>query len=65
MVLIICTINESNLTIGTEIWFRTDKKCGRTDGMDGRSQNYIPLTSSGDNKMLEVCTNSVLLPVYT
>ena len=23
---------------------------GRTDGMDGRSQNNIPPTSSGDNK---------------
>ena len=34
MVLIICTKNESNLTIGTEIWFRTDKKCGWTEGMD-------------------------------
>ena len=49
--------------IGTEIWFRTDKKCGRTDGQkdgrngrtdgrtDGRRQNYIPLTSSGDKKV--------------
>ena len=38
--------------IGTEIWFRTDKKCGRTewtDGQtDGRRQNYIPPTSSGE-----------------
>ena len=42
--------------IGTEIWFRTDKKCGQTDvragGMDGRkdrrSQNYISPTLSGD-----------------
>ena len=33
--------------IGTEIWFRTDGRNGRTDG---RSQNYIPPTSSGDNK---------------
>ena len=36
---------------GTEIWFLTDKKCGRMDGwngrMHGRRQNYIP-TSSGD-----------------
>ena len=23
---------------------------GRTDGMDGRHRNYIPPTSSGDNK---------------
>ena len=36
MVLIICTKNESNLTIGAEIWFRTDKKCGRTDGRTDR-----------------------------
>ena len=44
--------------MGTEIWFRTDKKCGRTDGRNGqtdrrthgRRQNYIPLTSSGDNR---------------
>ena len=50
--------------IGTEIWFRTDKKCGRTDGRKdgrngrtdgrthGRRQNYIPPTSSGDNKLM-------------
>ena len=41
--------------IGTEIWFRTDKTCGRTNGQNGqthgRRQNYIPLTSSGDNKI--------------
>ena len=43
--------------IGTEIWFRTDKKVwtdGQKDGRNGRThgrrQNYIPLTSSGDNK---------------
>ena len=35
--------------IGTEIWFRTDKKSRRTEWTDGRSQNYIPPTSSGDN----------------
>ena len=45
MVLIICTKNELNLT---NRW--TDKKCGPTERMDGRSQNYIPPTSSGDNK---------------
>ena len=32
---------------------------GRTDGMDGRThgrrQNYIPPTSSGDNKKLGTC----------
>ena len=39
--------------MGVEIWFRTDKKCGRTDGMDGRSQNYIPPTSPGDKKKIE------------
>ena len=32
--------------IGTEIWFWTDKKCGRAHG---RRQNYIPPTSWGDN----------------
>ena len=33
--------------MGTEIWFRTE---GRTDGgKDGRRQNYIPPTLSGDN----------------
>ena len=32
--------------IGTEIWFRTE---GRTEG---RSQNYIPPTLSGDKKQL-------------
>ena len=49
MVLIICTMNESNLTNrycdmvpdGQKMW---------TDRMDGRRQNYIPPTSSGDNK---------------
>ena len=57
MIHIICTKNESNLT--NRYWdmvpdrqkVRTD---GRTDGMDGRThgrrQNYIPPTSSGDNK---------------
>ena len=28
----------------------TDKKCGGMDGMDGRRQNYIPPTKSGDKK---------------
>ena len=40
--------------IGTEIWFRTDKKCERTEWTDGRThgrrQNFIPPTSAGDNK---------------
>ena len=36
MVLIICTNNESNLTIGTEIMFRTD---GRTEWTDGRTDD--------------------------
>ena len=31
---------------------RTDGRNGR---MDGRSQNYIPPTSSGDKKITEVC----------
>ena len=31
------------------------KKCGRTDGQtDGRRQNYIPPTSSGDNKIIDL-----------
>ena len=25
--------------IGTEIWFRTDKKCGWTDGRNGRTDD--------------------------
>ena len=41
-------------SIGTVIWFRSDKKCGRTDGIDGRMhgrrQKYIPLTSSVDKE---------------
>ena len=52
MVLIISTKNESNLT--NRYWDMNPD--GRTDGMDGRtdgrSQNYIPQTSSGDNKLL-------------
>ena len=31
--------------ISTEIWFRTDKKCGRNGRTDARTtQKYIPLT---------------------
>ena len=53
MALIICTKNELNLT--NRYWdmvpdrqkVRTD---GRMDVMDGRRQNYIPPTSSGDNQ---------------
>ena len=50
MVLIICTKNELNLT--NRYWDmvpygRTDVMDGRTDG---RRQNYIPPTLSGDNK---------------
>ena len=38
--------------IGTEIWFRTDGRTEWTDGRThGRRQNYIPPTSSGDNKI--------------
>ena len=48
MVLIICTKNELNLT---HRYWDMDPD-GRTDGMDGRRQNYIPPTSSGDNKDL-------------
>ena len=54
MVLIICTKNELNLT--NRYWdmvpdrqkVRTD---GRTEWTDGRRQNYIPPTSSGDKKI--------------
>ena len=47
------------LSIGTEIWFWTDKKCGQTRG---RRQNYIPLSSSGDNKQNHpgYCNSSLL-----
>ena len=44
MVLIICTKNELNLT--NRYWDMVPD--GRTDGTDGRPQNYIPPTSSGD-----------------
>ena len=48
MVLIICTKNESNLI--NRYWDMVPD--GQTDGMDGqtdgRCQNYIPPTSSGD-----------------
>ena len=55
MVLIICTKNESNLTNtyrdrvldGQKVW--TDGRNGQTDG---RRQNYIPPTSSGDNYII-------------
>ena len=46
MVLIICTKNESNLT--NRYWDMDPD--GRTEWTDGRRQNYIPPTSSGDNK---------------
>ena len=45
--------------IGTEIWFRTDKKCGRNGLTHGRHQNYIPPPSSGDN-ILEKRIDSTL-----
>ena len=49
MVHIICTNNELNLT--NRYWDMVpDRQKVRTDGMDGRRQNYIPPTSSGDNK---------------
>ena len=53
MVLIICTKNELNLT--NRYWDMVpDRQKVRTDGTDGqtdgRRQNYIPPTSSGDNK---------------
>ena len=61
MILIMCTKNELNLT--NRYWdmvpdIQKVRMDGRTDGMDGRKdggthgrrQNYIPPTSSGDNK---------------
>ena len=33
---------------------RTDRRNGRTDG---RSQNYIPPTSSGDNKVIKTMSS--------
>ena len=63
MVLIICTKIELNLT--NRYWdmvpdrqkVRTDR---RTDGMDGRRQNYIPPTSSGDNNATKICKKNIL-----
>ena len=49
MILIICTRNESNL-INRYLDMVLDRQKVWTDEMDGRSQNYIPSTSSGDNK---------------
>ena len=48
---------------GTEIWFRTDKSVdGRNGRMDGCRQNYIPPTSSGDNKSFQLyLTGHILL----
>ena len=51
MVLIIYTINAPNLTNRTEIWFQTD-------GIDRGRQNYIPPTSSRDNKGPQGCVLS-------
>ena len=52
MVLIICTKNESNLTMVSDR--QKVLTNGQTDGMKGRThgrrQNYIPLTLSGDKK---------------
>ena len=52
MVLIICTKNELNLT--NRYWDMVPDRQkvrmdGKTDWTDGRRQNYIPPTSSGDN----------------
>ena len=48
MVLIICTKNESNLT--NMYWDMVpDRQKVWTDERNGQRQNYIPLTSSGDN----------------
>ena len=50
MVLIICTKNELNLTY--RYWGMVpDRQKVRTEWTDGRRQNYIPPTSSGDNNM--------------
>ena len=47
MVLINCTKNESNLT--NRYWDMVPDR--QKVGMDGRRQNYIPLTSSGDRNI--------------
>ena len=71
MVLIICTKNELNLT--NRYWdmvpdrqkVRTDGRMEWTDGRtDGRSQNYIPPTSSGDKKLL-ARKKSYFLTIFT
>ena len=59
MILIICTKNELNLT--NRYWDMNPD--GRTDGIfgrtDGRRQNYILPTSSGDKKKSYICTISI------
>ena len=37
-----------------------DRQKVRTDGMDGRRQNYIPPTSSGDNNVFRVTGLKIL-----
>ena len=72
MVLIICTKNELNLT--KRYWDMVpDRQKERTDGQngrtDGRRQNYIPLTSSRDNKLkgasfIFSMTNITILSIF-
>ena len=61
MVLIICTKNESNL-IGTEIWFRTDKKCGRTDGRNGRTDGRTDDAKTISLRLRRGITNTKPVP---
>ena len=54
MVLIICTKNELNLTNR----YSDMVPDGRTEWTDGQRQNYIPPTSSGNNKHRGQTSNS-------
>ena len=58
MVPIICTKNELNLT--NRYWDMVPD--GQTEWTDGRRQNYIPPTSSGDKKIVKTQEISDYLP---
>ena len=63
MVLIFVPRMNQTWPIGTEIWFWTDKKCGRDGWTDGRMDGAktIPPTLLGDKKVL--MTNASLMKV--